>query len=204
MIEAPRDEPTCDSNSSEDESDTERCNAVLQSDTEWCNAASQKDVAESVVKTTIADTATTKNKRVSDESAVSATKDVSSTEVDTLKIKGAGSTVQGGYKVVHRGSDVQVLASFLFYVSYLLLVKKSRLSLPILGEEHTIMDAINNNNVIIVCGETGCGKTTQVPQFLYEYGYTNEGRVICITEPRRVAAVTLSHRVAHELSLTSR
>ena len=83
-------------------------------------------------------------------------------------------------------------------------IKMSRLSLPILSEEHSVVDAINSNDVVIICGETGCGKTTQVPQFLYEYGYTSGNKVICVTEPRRLAAINMSARVGLELSLTSR
>ena len=48
------------------------------------------------------------------------------------------------------------------------------MKLPICGEEQTIMEAISNNSVVIICGETGSGKTTQVPQFLYEAGYGNK------------------------------
>jgi len=47
----------------------------------------------------------------------------------------------------------------------------ARLSLPILAEEQAVMEAINENDVTVLCGETGSGKTTQVPQFLYEAGY---------------------------------
>lgn len=49
---------------------------------------------------------------------------------------------------------------------------ESRSKLPIIGEEQVIMEAINENDVVIVVGETGSGKTTQVPQFLYEAGYS--------------------------------
>jgi ATP-dependent RNA helicase DHX37/DHR1 len=48
----------------------------------------------------------------------------------------------------------------------------SRSKLPIIGEEQVIMEAISENDVIIIVGETGSGKTTQVPQFLYEAGYS--------------------------------
>jgi len=77
----------------------------------------------------------------------------------------------------------------------------SRNKLPIIGEEQQIMECINNNQVIILSGETGSGKTTQVPQFLYEAGYASAGRMIGITEPRRVAATAMSARVARELGL---
>lgn len=52
-------------------------------------------------------------------------------------------------------------------------VEEARLMLPILTEEQPIMEAIMLNPVVIICGETGSGKTTQVPQFLYEAGFGN-------------------------------
>lgn len=81
-------------------------------------------------------------------------------------------------------------------------VQVARLELPILGEEQVIMETINDNSIVILTGETGSGKTTQVPQFLYEAGYA-EKKMIGITEPRRVAAISMSKRVAHEMSLSS-
>ena len=81
-------------------------------------------------------------------------------------------------------------------------IQAARLQLPILAEEQVVMEAIRENEVVIICGETGSGKTTQVPQFLYEGGYTKKG-IIGITEPRRVAAVSMSQRVAQEMAMTS-
>jgi ATP-dependent RNA helicase DHX37/DHR1 len=91
-------------------------------------------------------------------------------------------------------------------------------------EEQLIMEHINEHDIIIVCGETGSGKTTQIPQFLYEAGYGSplggkkifflRGKMkiylnfpgipgkIGITEPRRVAAVSMAQRVAYEMSLS--
>ena len=45
-------------------------------------------------------------------------------------------------------------------------VEKEREGLPIVMMEQEIMEAINGNSIVIICGETGCGKTTQVPQVL--------------------------------------
>ncbi|WAR02924.1 DHX37-like protein, partial [Mya arenaria] len=83
-------------------------------------------------------------------------------------------------------------------------IQTGRLKLPILGEEQVIMEAISEHPVVIICGETGSGKTTQVPQFLYEAGYAHGGGIIGVTEPRRVAAVSMSNRVAMEMSLSKR
>lgn len=79
----------------------------------------------------------------------------------------------------------------------------ARLKLPILAEEQPIVEAIKENSVVIICGETGSGKTTQVPQFLYEAGFCSDGYLIGVTEPRRVAAISMSKRVAEEMNLDS-
>jgi hypothetical protein len=78
-------------------------------------------------------------------------------------------------------------------------VQAARYDLPVATMEFEVMDAIRNHDVTILCSETGSGKSTQVPQFLYEYGYASGGHVIGITQPRRVAAVSTAKRVAYEM-----
>ncbi|KAL3270549.1 hypothetical protein HHI36_021087 [Cryptolaemus montrouzieri] len=82
-------------------------------------------------------------------------------------------------------------------------IQTARLKLPILAEEQQIMEVINSNSIIIVSGETGSGKTTQIPQFLYEGGYALK-KQIAVTEPRRIAAISMSQRVAEEMNLSGR
>lgn len=82
-------------------------------------------------------------------------------------------------------------------------IAKSRKQLPIILQEQDLIDVIESNAVTVISGETGSGKSTQIPQFLYEQGYSfkdsaNPGQ-IGITQPRRIAAVSLSQRVAEEL-----
>jgi ATP-dependent RNA helicase DHX37/DHR1 len=83
-------------------------------------------------------------------------------------------------------------------------IQEARLQLPIVAEEQKIMEAIHNNDVVVVWGATGSGKTTQVPQFLYEAGYGSPDGptpgMIGVTQPRRVAAVSMSKRVGDEMS----
>jgi ATP-dependent RNA helicase DHX37/DHR1 len=82
-------------------------------------------------------------------------------------------------------------------------IQEARYQLPVVAEEQKIMEAIHNNDVVVICGATGSGKTTQVPQFLYEAGYGSPNGptpgMIGVTQPRRVAAVSMSKRVAQEL-----
>ncbi|WVQ70890.1 hypothetical protein IAR50_000415 [Cryptococcus sp. DSM 104548] len=84
-------------------------------------------------------------------------------------------------------------------------VSESRMDLPILSEEQTIIESILMHPVVIICGETGSGKTTQVPQMLYEAGFGFKGSdnpgMIAVTQPRRVAAVSLAERVRSELNI---
>ncbi|GBO26307.1 putative ATP-dependent RNA helicase DHX37, partial [Araneus ventricosus] len=77
----------------------------------------------------------------------------------------------------------------------------AREALPVYCEEQAIIEAIKENPVIIIHGETGSGKTTQVPQFLYEAGFTQNDKIIGITEPRRIAAMTMAARVGEELNM---
>ena len=78
-------------------------------------------------------------------------------------------------------------------------IQAMREKLPIVAEEQVIMEAINENPVVILEGATGSGKTTQVPQFLYEAGYAANGKMIGVTEPRRVAAMAMAKRVGEEM-----
>ncbi|KNC80944.1 hypothetical protein SARC_06709 [Sphaeroforma arctica JP610] len=86
-------------------------------------------------------------------------------------------------------------------------IQAQRLQLPILGEEQRVMETIRETPIVILCGETGSGKTTQVPQFLYEAGFgSGKGDypgLIGVTEPRRVAAISMSERVGKEMGQPS-
>jgi ATP-dependent RNA helicase DHX37/DHR1 len=96
-------------------------------------------------------------------------------------------------------------------------VTATRVDLPVAAMEFDIMDAVRNHDVTIVCAATGSGKSTQVPQFLYEAGeslsprtaITKDGATLAtkpltsyligVTQPRRVAAVSTAKRVCYEL-----
>ncbi|KAF8820783.1 ATP-dependent Rna helicase [Cardiosporidium cionae] len=70
--------------------------------------------------------------------------------------------------------------------------------LPIILHRQTILQTIRKNQVTIIVGATGTGKSTQLPQFLHSENFTNHG-IIGITQPRRIAAMALSKRVSEEM-----
>ncbi|MBN1932634.1 MAG: ATP-dependent RNA helicase HrpA [Desulfobacterales bacterium] len=70
--------------------------------------------------------------------------------------------------------------------------------LPITAKKDEIITAIKNNPVVIISGETGSGKTTQIPKFSLAAGRGIDGLIGC-TQPRRIAAVTVANRIAEEL-----
>eukprot|EP00796_Vickermania_ingenoplastis_P007345 gene7345-5179_t len=76
-----------------------------------------------------------------------------------------------------------------------------RQKLSISDHKDAILRAVENHPVLILCGTTGCGKTTQVPQFILDH-YTEQGTggscSILVTQPRRISAVSIAQRVAAE------
>lgn len=78
---------------------------------------------------------------------------------------------------------------------------QTRKTLPVYAQRKEFSKMLKENQIMILVGETGSGKTTQIPQFCVLDGYTNEGRMVCCTQPRRVAAMSVSKRVAEEMDV---
>ena len=76
-------------------------------------------------------------------------------------------------------------------------IQEQREFLPIFSVREELMNVIRENQVVVIVGETGSGKTTQLTQYLYEDGYARDGLIGC-TQPRRVAASSVAKRVATE------
>ncbi|XP_075278778.1 ATP-dependent RNA helicase A isoform X2 [Opisthocomus hoazin] len=80
-------------------------------------------------------------------------------------------------------------------------IQQEREALPVKNFESEILDAIRHNSVVVIRGATGCGKTTQVPQYILdEYIKTNRAAEcnIVVTQPRRISAVSVAERVSYE------
>ncbi|KAG6498429.1 hypothetical protein ZIOFF_046342 [Zingiber officinale] len=71
----------------------------------------------------------------------------------------------------------------------------------VISVERRLVEEVRKNDTLIIVGETGSGKTTQLPQFLFNGGFCRDGKTIGISQPRRVAAVTVAKRVAEECSV---
>lgn len=80
-------------------------------------------------------------------------------------------------------------------------IMEFRMSLPAYKEKDAILSVIANNQVVIISGETGCGKTTQIPQYILESEIEATRGAMCniiCTQPRRISAMSVSERVAAE------
>ncbi|KAI5330170.1 hypothetical protein L3X38_029568 [Prunus dulcis] len=79
-------------------------------------------------------------------------------------------------------------------------LQDDRKTLPIYTYRDQLLEAVENHQVLVIVGETGSGKTTQIPQYLHEAGYTKRGKIGC-TQPRRVAAMSVAARVSQEMGV---
>ncbi|KAI9285596.1 P-loop containing nucleoside triphosphate hydrolase protein [Umbelopsis sp. AD052] len=80
-------------------------------------------------------------------------------------------------------------------------MKEKRSSLPIYSFRNEILELVKSNQIVIVSGETGCGKSTQVPQYLAEAilsSSAQNGNIVC-TQPRRISAISIAQRVSQEM-----
>ncbi|GAA6065157.1 putative ATP-dependent RNA helicase DHX57, partial [Tachysurus ichikawai] len=84
-------------------------------------------------------------------------------------------------------------------------MQEQRVKLPVWDKKHNILDALEKNQVLVISGMTGCGKTTQIPQFILDAslcgGAQNLASIIC-TQPRRISAIAVATRVAQERAET--
>nr|XP_050855532.1 probable ATP-dependent RNA helicase DHX35 [Vespula vulgaris]XP_050855534.1 probable ATP-dependent RNA helicase DHX35 [Vespula vulgaris]XP_050855535.1 probable ATP-dependent RNA helicase DHX35 [Vespula vulgaris] len=94
--------------------------------------------------------------------------------------------------------DAHSSTQFVYNAHHSLALDMQRKRLPIYRNRDHIIYLLEKYQTLVLVGETGCGKSTQLPQYLLEAGWCEDGKIIGITEPRRVAATSLASRVADE------
>ena len=99
-----------------------------------------------------------------------------------------GGVGEGGRLLVYNRNESLALAA-------------QRERLPIFKCRDAVLYLVETRATTVLVGQTGCGKTTQVPQYLVEAGWTAGGRMVACTQPRRVAAQTVAARVADEMGV---
>lgn len=77
-------------------------------------------------------------------------------------------------------------------------IQEQKKKLPVYEQRFKLLEQIKRHSTLIIIGDTGCGKTTQIPQYIYS-ARLQENLKIAVTQPRRVAAITIATRVAQEL-----
>ena len=82
-------------------------------------------------------------------------------------------------------------------------ILEKRKTLPVWLQKREFIEKLSQSQTMILVGETGSGKTTQVPQFVVDAGYTADGKMCVCTLPSRVAAMSLAKRVADEMDVNT-
>lgn len=117
------------------------------------------------------------------------------------ELRGVGSAAAGDDVPEWKRLAMGSAPSFGFATKDAVPMREQRASLPIARLKDELLGAIDANDVLVVIGETGSGKTTQMTQYLYEAGFASVAsntRIAC-TQPRRVAAMSVAKRVAEEV-----
>eukprot|EP00002_Diphylleia_rotans_P005867 TRINITY_DN1507_c0_g1_i11.p1 TRINITY_DN1507_c0_g1~~TRINITY_DN1507_c0_g1_i11.p1 ORF type:complete len:713 (+),score=145.57 TRINITY_DN1507_c0_g1_i11:50-2188(+) len=117
--------------------------------------------------------------------------------------KGANTTRTSRFDQIETARDAKVnrWTGRPFSERYYQILDK-RQTLPMWENRDQFIDLVRKNQTVILVGETGSGKTTQVPQFLVEAGFTERRKLVGCTQPRRVAAMSVARRVAEEMDVT--
>jgi len=124
----------------------------------------------------------------------------SSDESKTNAAESVTTTTNGGGNTAAAHSSINPLTDCAYSTHYFELLRQ-RKKLPIWEQRSEFIKLFESHRVLVLVGETGSGKTTQIPQFLVESGYASSSKQIAITQPRRVAAMSVARRVSEEMDV---
>ncbi|KAG8430381.1 hypothetical protein GDO86_017906 [Hymenochirus boettgeri] len=103
-----------------------------------------------------------------------------------------------GVGIAEERQSTAEVSSVIYNPHASLSIEQQRQRLPVFKLRNHILYLVENYQTVVIIGETGSGKSTQIPQYLTEAGWAAEGKVVGVTQPRRVAAVSVAGRVAEE------
>ncbi|KAF8408631.1 hypothetical protein HHK36_004694 [Tetracentron sinense] len=122
-----------------------------------------------------------------------------SVKTNTIKRKKDDSFCRPSMNKAAIAKKVESLASRMNKAPNLRQISENRSKLPIASFRDVITSTLESHQVVLISGETGCGKTTQVPQFLLDYlwGKGEACKIVC-TQPRRISATSVAERISYE------
>eukprot|EP00796_Vickermania_ingenoplastis_P008544 gene8544-5991_t len=118
--------------------------------------------------------------------------------IQGIKVEGSKVHHRLRRAVVQQESEKHVSANARRDQAYWTL-QQFRKTLPAFQHGKKVLDALRESDVAVVCGETGSGKTTQIPQMIHQSGIIPKDKTIICTQPRRISALSVAHRVSEEL-----
>eukprot|EP00484_Ammonia_sp_Unknown_P027540 CAMPEP_0197033816 /NCGR_PEP_ID=MMETSP1384-20130603/12114_1 /TAXON_ID=29189 /ORGANISM="Ammonia sp." /LENGTH=753 /DNA_ID=CAMNT_0042463675 /DNA_START=27 /DNA_END=2288 /DNA_ORIENTATION=- len=142
--------------------------------------------------------ASKKHKESDNDSSTDAAEEGSPT---TNEQKTNSNSKDGATTELEGSSNINPLTNRVYSDHYFELLRK-RKKLPIWEQRKEFIELFESHRVLVLVGETGSGKTTQIPQFLVESGFALPSKMIAITQPRRVAAMSVARRVSEEMDVT--
>lgn len=141
-----------------------------------CYLSTSQEISSSSDESDVEEEKETEESKANVEGEISEVQEVQEDSTQEPKPDLSSTNSKGVQQVEERANeqhkDKPVKPAVYLNLNRLAEIQASRLKLPILAEEQAIMEAINENLVTVIVGATGSGKTTQVPQFLYEAGWT--------------------------------
>ena len=142
-----------------------------------------------------------KKSEITDKSVIDASDVGDAGGVKKIKDEGAGPLSSSGGSTLKPGLKMNPYTAMPYTPRYFELFRK-RIALPVWEYQDKFLELLNKHQSICLVGETGSGKTTQIPQWCVEYARKVGKKSVSCTQPRRVAAMSVAQRVSEEMDVS--